>query len=143
MFTKNDPGGRWVNGSLGTVKTMNKNRVRVRMDDTGEILEVEKTSWETYQYEYDEDEERHVPVVTGSFKQLPLAPAWAITIHKSQGKTLSAARIDLGRSAFAPGQVYVGLSRCRTLGDLSLSRPISARDIFCDHRAKAFYDSLF
>jgi ATP-dependent exoDNAse (exonuclease V) alpha subunit len=81
-------------------------------------------------------------VVKGSFKQLPLTHAWAITIHKSQGKTLSAARIDLGQRAFAPGQVYVALSRCRRLKDLSLSRPIVPRDVFCDERVKAFYGAM-
>jgi len=142
MFTKNDPEGRWVNGSLALVKKLTKKSIRVTMDENGEAVDVEKTKWETYRYEFDEDEERNVPVVTGSFKQLPLTHAWAITIHKSQGKTLSAARIDLGHRAFAPGQVYVALSRCRRLKDLSLSRPIAAKDVFCDGRVKAFYESM-
>lgn len=143
MFTKNDSLGRWVNGSLGTVVKMQDHTVTVKMDETGEKVEVTEATWETYKYEYDEDEERNVPVASGSFTQLPLTFAWAITIHKSQGKTLSATRIDLGRSAFAPGQVYVALSRCRRLKDLSLSRQISPKDIFCDSRVNVFYGSLF
>ena len=143
MFTKNDSQARWVNGSLGTVMKMHDHTVTVKMDETGEKVEVTEATWETYKYEYDEDEERNVPVVSGSFTQLPLTFAWAITIHKSQGKTLSATRIDLGRSAFAPGQVYVALSRCRRLKDLSLSRQISPKDVFCDQRVNGFYGSLF
>jgi ATP-dependent exoDNAse (exonuclease V) alpha subunit len=143
MFTKNDPEGRWVNGSLGTVKKLTKKpKVTVILDETGESVDVQPTLWETYRYEFDEDDNVHVPIVTGAFKQLPLTPAWAITIHKSQGKTLSAARIDLGQRAFAPGQVYVALSRCRRLKDLSLSRPISGNDVFCDERVKAFYETM-
>jgi ATP-dependent exoDNAse (exonuclease V) alpha subunit len=143
MFTKNDSQARWVNGSLGTVVKMHDHTVTVAMDESGEEVEVSDATWETYKYEYDEDEERNVPVVSGAFTQLPLTVAWAITIHKSQGKTLSAARIDLGRSAFAPGQVYVALSRCRRLRDLSLSRQISPKDVFCDRRVNALYESLF
>jgi len=143
MFTKNDPDGRWVNGSLGVVSEMLQNYVEVVLDGSGERVVVEPTQWETYRYEYDETEQRHVPVVSGAFQQLPLTPAWAITIHKSQGKTLASARIDLGRQAFAPGQVYVALSRCRRLEDLSLSRPIASRDVFCDARVKSFHAALF
>ena len=142
MFTRNDPDGRWVNGSLAVVKELTKKLIRVVLDENGETVDVDKTTWETYRYEFDEDEGMHIPLVTGSFKQLPLTHAWAITIHKSQGKTLSAARIDLGHRAFAPGQVYVALSRCRRLKDLSLSRPIIPRDVFCDERVKAFYAAM-
>ncbi len=143
MFTKNDSAGRWVNGTLGVVTELDERCVEVLLDHDGEIVEVEKAKWETYRYEFDEDEERHIPVATGSYQQLPLTPAWAITIHKSQGKTLSSVRVDLGRSAFAPGQVYVALSRCRQLDDLSLSRPIAKKDVFCDRRVISFYESLF
>lgn len=143
MFTKNDSQGRWVNGSLGTVAKMKEHTVVVEMDEAGETVEVEDATWDTYRYEFDEDENRNVPVVSGSYMQLPLMVAWAVTIHKSQGKTLSAARIDLGRSAFAPGQVYVALSRCRRLEDLSLSRRITPKDVFCDRRVNAFYESVF
>ena len=143
MFTRNDPDGRWVNGTRGVVRELSKKSVSVELHENGEMVDVDKTKWETYRYEFDEDEGIHIPVVTGSYEQLPLTHAWAITIHKSQGKTLSAARIDLGRRAFAPGQVYVALSRCRRLKDISLSRPITPRDVFCDARVKRFYGSMF
>lgn len=142
MFTKNDPEGRWVNGSLGTVREMDERFIGVELQDGGETVSVERMVWETYRYEYDEDEAVNVPLVTGSYRQLPLTPAWAITIHKSQGKTLSAARIDLGPRAFAPGQVYVALSRCRRLEDVTLSRPVTRHDVFCDVRVNAFQESV-
>jgi ATP-dependent exoDNAse (exonuclease V) alpha subunit len=142
MFTKNDAQGRWVNGSLGVVEELSPRRVRVALDGDGQRVDVDRATWETYRYEFDEEEDTHVPVVSGAFEQLPLTPAWAVTIHKSQGKTLSRVRIDLGHSAFAPGQVYVALSRCRRLDDLTLSRPVTPRDIFCDPRVSAFYRSM-
>jgi ATP-dependent DNA helicase PIF1 len=129
MFTKNDPEGRWVNGTLGHVKS-------------GEEVDVTRAVWETYRYEFDEDEGVNIPLATGAYRQLPLTPAWAITIHKAQGKTLSAARIDLGHRAFAPGQVYVALSRCRRLEDVTLSRAIEPRDIFCDDRVVNFQSDV-
>ena len=142
LFTRNDPAERWVNGTLGVVEDMANGFVTVSLDGGDDVVEVEPVRWETYRYEYNEDEGRNVPVVSGSYEQLPLRPAWAITIHKSQGKTLSAVRVDLGRAAFAPGQVYVALSRCRRLEDLSLSRRINAKDVFCDPRVIAFYSSV-
>jgi ATP-dependent exoDNAse (exonuclease V) alpha subunit len=143
MFTRNDSQGRWVNGSLGVVQDMTDRSVEVELSGDGEMVEVSRAAWETYTYEFDEDEDRHVPIVSGAYEQLPLTPAWAITIHKSQGKTLAQVRIDLGRSAFAPGQVYVALSRCRRLDDITLSRAVTRRDVFCDRRVVSFYESLF
>jgi hypothetical protein len=142
MFTKNDSSGRWVNGSLGVVEELRGTSARVALEGDGGTVEVGRTAWETYRYEFDDDENVHVPIVSGAFEQLPLTPAWAVTIHKSQGKTLSRVRIDLGRSAFAPGQVYVALSRCRRLDDVTLSRPVTARDVFCDPRVTSFYESI-
>lgn len=147
MFTKNDSAGRWVNGTLGTVEKLSNKSVRVVLEngdstDDLDVVEVGQTAWETYRYEFDKDEDMNVPIVTGAYEQLPLIPAWAITIHKSQGKTLSHIRIDLGRTAFAAGQVYVALSRCRRLDDVTLSRPISARDVFCDPHVTTFYDTF-
>ena len=68
--------------------------------------------------------------------------AWAVTIHKSQGKTLEKVRIDLGNGAFAPGQVYVALSRCKSLQGITLARPIDQNEIKCDQRVKRFYEAL-
>lgn len=142
MFTKNDPEGRWVNGSLGHVSELTKQSIAVTLDETNEEVDVGPALWETYRYQFDEDEQRNVPLVVGAYQQLPLTPAWAVTIHKAQGKTLSAARIDLGQRAFAPGQVYVALSRCRRIEDLTLSRAITPKDVFCDRRVAAFYAAM-
>jgi ATP-dependent DNA helicase PIF1 len=142
MFTKNDPEGRWVNGSLGHVSELTKKSITVTLDESSEEVEVGPALWETYRYQFDEDEGRNVALAVGSYLQMPLTPAWAITIHKAQGKTLSAARIDLGHRAFAAGQVYVALSRCRRLEDLTLSRAITTQDVFCDTRVVSFYGKV-
>ena len=76
----------------------------------------------------------------GFFKQFPLKLAWAITIHKSQGLTFDNIYLDIGRGAFAPGQTYVALSRCRSLSGVHLKKDISVRDILCDVRVKQFFD---
>jgi ATP-dependent DNA helicase PIF1 len=76
--------------------------------------------------------------VKGTFQQFPVKLAWAMTIHKSQGQTLERVRVDLGRGAFAHGQVYVGLSRCQSLEGLRLHRPIRAADIIFDERVLTF-----
>ena len=79
------------------------------------------------------------PAVIGSYEQIPLMLAWAVTIHKSQGKTLDKVRIDLSSGAFASGQVYVALSRCRSIQGISLQRPIELKDVRCDPEIKRFY----
>jgi ATP-dependent DNA helicase PIF1 len=76
--------------------------------------------------------------VQGSFQQFPVKLAWAITIHKSQGQTIEKVRVDLGRGAFAHGQVYVALSRCQSLEGLRLHRPIRPTDILFDERVLNF-----
>jgi len=118
--------------------------ISVRIDDHGcGVVDVDRASWEKYKYIYDEREDKICPVVVASYSQFPLMLAWAITIHKSQGKTLAALRIDLGWGAFAPGQTYVALSRARRLQDIWLSRPIRRADIFCDPRILQFDAELF
>lgn len=134
MFTKNDEEKRWVNGSLGRVAGLSNNSILVELitDGEGNVHEVLPAEWESYKYEYDPATDAIVSVVTGNYVQFPLMLAWAVTIHKSQGKTLEKARIDLGNGAFASGQVYVALSRCRSLADICLSRPIKISDVKCD-----------
>ncbi|MBN2566265.1 MAG: AAA family ATPase [Candidatus Eisenbacteria bacterium] len=143
MFTKNDDRKRWVNGTTGRVVELKTKSVRVELDDSGsEVVEVETVSWEQYRYEYDDDEDQIVAKVVGRYSQLPLMLAWAVTIHKAQGKTLSRAVVDLGARAFASGQVYVALSRVRALSDLRLLRPIREDDVRCDPLVTAFYEQL-
>ena len=144
MFTKNDEARRWVNGSVGVVRSVDVPSIHVEMltDTPGLVHEVTRAEWESYRYEYNAATNRIRPVVTGRFVQYPLMLAWAITIHKSQGKTLDAIRVDLGSGAFAPGQVYVALSRCRSLEHLELARPIRPADVRCDPRIVRFFTAL-
>ncbi len=136
MAVRNDPGGRFVNGSLGTVAGCDDTRAHVVFDGRAEPVPVEPAVWESIKY--DVTEKGVAASVVGSYKQIPLVPAWAITIHKSQGLTLEDVRIDLGRGAFASGQAYVALSRCRTLEGLSLARPLSPRDLMLDPALERF-----
>lgn len=141
MFTKNDGGKRWVNGTLGRVHALLDNSIQVELitDHPGTRHEVSREKWESYRYKYDYAKDRIQMEVVGEYIQFPLMLAWAVTIHKSQGKTLEKVRVDLGTGAFAPGQVYVALSRCRSLSDIRLVRPIHANEVQCDPRIKRFY----
>lgn len=130
MFTKNDPEGRWVNGTLGHVRTLEKKRISVEISGKTHTIEPEK--WKSVGFEFDEGAGAIVEKQLGSYTQFPLMLAWAVTIHKSQGKTLERAIIDLGSGAFAAGQLYVALSRCRALSGIALKRPVSQGDILCD-----------
>ena len=142
MFLRNDLGGaradgpRWVNGSIGTVTRIAGGTVRVDLD--GEDVEVEPTVWEKYRYAYDPASRKLTRDIVAEFTQFPLRLAWAVTIHKSQGKTYDRAIIDLGSGAFAPGQTYVALSRLTSLDGLYLSRPLRPSDILVDPGGRRF-----
>ena len=144
MFTKNDPDRRWMNGSLGRVLDISEERIEVEVFRGAERVQetVEAVEWEAYAYEYHELDDRIIPEVVGTYRQFPLRQAWAATIHKSQGLTLEEVQIDLGRGAFAPGQVYVALSRCRSLEGISLRRPIRAEEVYTDPALQQFYREL-
>ena len=140
MFTKNDEQRRWVNGTMGVVRTIDEDSIRVDVD--GKTHTVEHTSWETYEYEFDAKQNCILSKPLGTYTQYPLMLAWAVTIHKSQGKTLDNVVIDLGNGAFASGQVYVALSRCRSLEGIKLARPLRPSDIRCDPTIRRFYLAL-
>lgn len=146
MFTKNDEGRarRWINGTLGTVKEFSEDSIMVEIPsgEKNEVFQVGKTKWESYKYEYNVGQDRIIPYAVGDYVQYPLMLAWAVTIHKGQGKTLENVLVDLGTGAFASGQVYVALSRCRNLKDISLARPINVSDVKCDEQIKRFYFAL-
>lgn len=134
MFTRNDAARkRWVNGTIGVVTGLENERITVTVREGKRLYEhtVTPETWTAYTYTATA-EGKIQQQEAGSFTQYPLMLAWAVTIHKSQGKTLDAAVIDLGNGAFAPGQLYVALSRCKRLDGMSLVRPIRASDIRSD-----------
>ena len=128
MFTKNDRGRRWVNGTIGEIVELGEENVTVKLEG-GEQYIVERDEWESIDYEYDHEKKCCIKTVTGKVEQLPLRLAWAITIHKSQSLTFDHVAIDFGRGAFSNGQAYVALSRARTFDGLELVRPMSPASV--------------
>ena len=141
MFLKNNP-GRWVNGTLGTVAGFEADAVWVDIHGaqggTAGPARVEKAAWESVRYQLDAATGKILPKTVGGFLQFPLKLAWAMTIHKSQGKTFERVFIDLGQGAFAHGQSYVALSRCPSLEGISLKRPLTGRDLLLDPEVREF-----
>jgi GTPase SAR1 family protein len=143
MFTKNN-GNRWVNGTLGQVVSVGNDEIKVKLKDTGRVESVKTEKWEVKKYEYDYKTNKIKEEATAEFTQFPLTLAWALTIHKSQGLTLDSIKIDLGGSgkAFATGQAYVALSRCKTMDGISLEDPLSMKDVKTDPRIVDFYNII-
>ena len=121
MMVKNDPGQRWVNGTIAKIAALGGDGVFVEIDGRRHILDKEK--WDNHSYRYDSYEGRVVQDIVGSFVQFPVRLAWAATIYKSQGQT---------RGAFSHGQTYVALSRCIALEGIVLKRPLRRADIIID-----------
>src|SRR5215212_4008353 len=140
MAMRNDPEGRWYNGSLGTVMGMGEGGVFVRFDRSGDEHLVSGAEWTKVRQEWNEESQTIENRQVGSYRQIPLIPAWAITIHKAQGLTLDDVRLDLGSGAFAPGQVYVALSRVKTLAGLSLARPLRSTEVQADPMLLGFME---
>lgn len=136
MFTRNDCSQRWMNGTLGTVVELNDNKIKVKVAD--EIHDVNRVVWEAYEYDFDKKNKKLNKKIVGSFSQYPLKLAWAITIHKSQGLTFEKMVLDLSRGTFAAGQLYVALSRVRSLDGLYLTRAIRHSDIRKNDEVLAF-----
>lgn len=149
MFIYNDPERKWVNGTIGTVVEITEEYndelnqmqplVLVQKDD-GTVVEVRRYTWEISKYAFEAG--NFVRVQMGSFTQIPLKLAWAITIHKSQGKTFKNVVLDLGRGSFAHGQSYVALSRCTSLQGLVLRRPFRQSDIIMDQRIEGLQNVI-
>ena len=139
MFVKNDPSAdhRYYNGKIGKVSYIDNNNILVKCEDDEEPIEVEPLEWENTRYTLNPDTREIETDVQGVFRQYPLRLAWAITIHKSQGLTFDHAIIDANQS-FAPGQVYVALSRCRSLEGLALAQPLQAYSIISDEQVNGY-----
>lgn len=144
MMLNNDLQGRWVNGTMGKILSFGavdgEQFLRVLLE-TGEEVSVEKNSWEIYEYHLDEKKQLEAKVV-GTFMQYPLRLAFAITIHKSQGKTFQHVVIDIGTGVFAYGQLYVALSRCTNLEGIILRKPILQRHIMIDSKVRDYVKSM-
>ena len=141
MFIKNDSERRFINGTLGEVKSIDKNSIAVRLAESGTVIDVEPMEWQNIRYQFDEESKEISSKQIGRFKQYPLKAAWAITVHKSQGLTFDKAIIDV-HAAFSPGQAYVALSRCRTLDGLVLSSPVSASVFMRDNAVDAYMNYI-
>ena len=128
IFIRNDKDGRWCNGTIAMVTRLSESRVYVALE-SGEEMAVEPEVWENMQYTYNEKEKKVEEKVLGSFSQIPLKPAWALTVHRSQGLTFNKVVIDFAGGAFTGGQTYVALSRCTSLEGITLLKPLSERDI--------------
>jgi ATP-dependent exoDNAse (exonuclease V) alpha subunit len=141
MLLNNDREGRWVNGSIGVITAVKQDAdgreyVAVDLQDSDEPVAVYPHKWEVYHFALADNQIESEPV--GTFEQYPFRLAWAVTIHKSQGKTFERVTIDIGAGAFAGGQVYVALSRCTTFEGITLKTPIKRQHIHTDPRIHAF-----
>ncbi|MBQ7811452.1 MAG: AAA family ATPase [Bacteroidales bacterium] len=141
MFIRNDPDGEYYNGKIGRVEETGPGAMVSVSDSAGNLITVGPSCWDNIQYALDEETKEIRQNVAGTFRQLPLRIAWAITIHKSQGLTFDKVIIDAG-SAFAFGQVYVALSRCRTIEGISLDTPVRASSIYADLNVADFNDAI-
>lgn len=141
MLLNNDSYGRWVNGTLGTIRKIKPEEISVTLDE-GETVEVEPLTWKLFRMKYNEAALSIENEEIGSFTQFPLKLAWAITIHKSQGKTFDRVIVDIGRGTFAHGQMYVALSRCRSFEGMILKKPVEKRHLIMDRRVIRFLTQL-
>ena len=160
MLQHNDPEGRWINGTMGVVKgftqvepvasvdgfdidptyATTEERVLVTLAN-GKTVAVAPYTWHVYVSSLDGGNDTIQTTPIGSFTQYPLRLAWAITIHKSQGKTFDRLHLDVGSGTFAPGQLYVALSRCTNLEGISLARPLQKKHVWVDDAVVAFMNA--
>ncbi len=142
MLLNNDQAGRWFNGSIGKVVSLDgghdtSNAIKVELAN-GEVVDVKVFTWEVFRFFFNEETLMLDSESVGSFTQYPLRLAWAVTIHKSQGKTFPKVILDVGNGTFAHGQLYVALSRCTDFEGLVLRRPIRKEHVILDDEVVNF-----
>jgi ATP-dependent DNA helicase PIF1 len=146
MLLKNDPDRRYVNGTIGKIVALGNEFIKIQIEEkSGDLKEIDiaPVTWEIIRYKNDPTQTEDIQTeVVGTFTQFPLRLAWAVTIHKAQGKTFDRVIIDLGGGAFEHGQTYVALSRCRTLEGIVLRQRIRPQDILTDMRILDFYQQM-
>jgi len=137
MLLNNDRDGRWINGTIGQIIKIKQDDIKVKLS-TGQNVGVKPYTWDIYKLYYDNVKKSIAKKIIGSFIQYPIKLAWAITIHKSQGKTFDEVIIDIGRGTFSHGQMYVALSRCRSLDGIILKKKIKKSNVWLDWRIVKF-----
>ncbi|PIR02904.1 MAG: AAA family ATPase [Candidatus Magasanikbacteria bacterium CG11_big_fil_rev_8_21_14_0_20_43_7] len=147
MMLNNDSAGRWINGTIGNVREIvppdddEPARVVVELEHGGEVT-VGSHHWDIYKFSFDTHAKQIISDTVGSFEQYPMRLAWAVTIHKAQGKTFDRVIVDMGRGAFTTGQTYVALSRCTGFNGLVLRRPVKKSDVRIDYHIVRFVTGL-
>ncbi len=137
MLLVNNPDEGYINGTIGKFLGMEEGKLKVETEE-GDLIYVSSFTWKIFDYEFDRGSNSIYKNEVGSFTQYPVKLSWAITIHKSQGKTFNKLVLDIGKGTFSPGQVYVALSRCTSLEGLKLIKPISKKNIFIDRKIIKF-----
>lgn len=141
MLVNNDKTGRWINGNVGKIEKIQEDKngdtIWVRLEN-GNLVDVTPNTWEMFKFIFDRTNNKITTETSGSYTQYPIILAWAITIHKSQGKTFNKVIVDMGKGSFAHGQTYVALSRCTTLSGLVLRVPIQKHHIMLDWKVVRF-----
>ena len=142
IMLRNDPLRKYVNGSIGKVVELSDDIITVRIHEgpTETEVNVEKHTWEMIKYTWDKEKRQIDAQVTGVFEQYPMKLAWAMTIHKSQGKSFNHVYLDMAHGAFETGQTYVALSRCTSLEGLQLKQALRPSDILVDERIADYYN---